>query len=381
MMMAVVGLLILAYNMAKSNDRQIIRKDLIVIILIATCFSMVSLLSVVYNGTDDNAYTSYVVSMLVWLSAAYVASKSIMNAHGYISVRLVSNYIIALCTIQCITALLIDAIPMFDSLVRTYVELPVSAAWESRLIGLGVAFDTAGIRFSIALVICAAMIVDQPNSRWVPLYLLSFFIIFVIGNMLSRTTSIGAAIAVCYMVYKSEIWKLKLSFGSINVLKVLSIIVAIAIPTMIILYRTSVDFRDMIRFGFEGFYNYVETGEWKTHSNYALEIMLKNIWPNNLKTWIIGDGYFADPNNPKLFYMGTDVGYARFIFYCGLLGLIIFCYLFIYLSIMYMKKYKRYSGLFFMLLIIAFASWIKISTDIFLVFAFYFFIPSEEESI
>lgn len=51
--------------------------------------------------------------------------------------------------------------------------------------------------------------------------------------------------------------------------------------------------------------------------------MLKNIKPENTRTWIIGDGYCGDPNNDPYYigpqpkggyYMGTDVGYMRFIF-------------------------------------------------------------------
>lgn len=54
------------------------------------------------------------------------------------------------------------------------------------------------------------------------------------------------------------------------------------------------------------------------------------VFPDNLKTWIIGDGYFSNPYNTDPFYigtrsrgyyMGTDVGYLRFIFYFGLIGL------------------------------------------------------------
>lgn len=63
------------------------------------------------------------------------------------------------------------------------------------------------------------------------------------------------------------------------------------------------------------------------------------IWPDNPMTWLIGDGYFNNPinSNPYYigpastnYYMGTDVGYCRFIFYFGLIGLSAFC---LYLSI------------------------------------------------
>ena len=48
---------------------------------------------------------------------------------------------------------------------------------------------------------------------------------------------------------------------------------------------------------------------------------------------MIGDGYFADPFDPSAFYMGTDMGYIRFIFYCGMIGLAFFFFLFYLLHI------------------------------------------------
>ena len=63
------------------------------------------------------------------------------------------------------------------------------------------------------------------------------------------------------------------------------------------------------------------------------------VFPDNIKTWIIGDGYFANPGDTDPYYVGplggafyksTDVGYLRFIFYFGVLGLFAFV-LFLYI--------------------------------------------------
>lgn len=82
-------------------------------------------------------------------------------------------------------------------------------------------------------------------------------------------------------------------------------------------------FYQQIRFGFEGFFAWIETGRWETNSN---DILLNHmlVFPDNMKTWLIGDGYGANPteNDPYYigkayhgFYMGTDIGYLRFIFF------------------------------------------------------------------
>ena len=142
--------------------------------------------------------------------------------------------------------------------------------------------------------------------------------------------------------------------------------------------------RENIRFAFEGFFNLVEKGSWDVHSNNILYNMY--VFPETLKTWLIGDGYFENPTSDptyvgymwKGFYMGTDVGYLRFIFYFGLVGLFFFS---VFMCLVYktcVKKFKDYNILFLLLLILNFFIWFKVSTDIFLVFAPFLCISKEE---
>ena len=55
------------------------------------------------------------------------------------------------------------------------------------------------------------------------------------------------------------------------------------------------------------------------------------VWPEVLRTWVIGDGYFENQRNDRNYigsattagyYMGTDIGYLRFLFYFGVIGLL-----------------------------------------------------------
>ena len=54
------------------------------------------------------------------------------------------------------------------------------------------------------------------------------------------------------------------------------------------------------------------------------------IFPETIQTWIIGDGYWNNPYGSG-YYMHTDVGYLRLIYYFGLVGL--FVYLLMQVSI------------------------------------------------
>ena len=69
--------------------------------------------------------------------------------------------------------------------------------------------------------------------------------------------------------------------------------------------------------------------------------------------------------------MGTDVGYLRFIFYFGTIGLLAFCAFMNYAAKLCARNLPRYKVLFGLLLISNFVIWLKVATDIFLVFALF----------
>jgi len=101
------------------------------------------------------------------------------------------------------------------------------------------------------------------------------------------------------------------------------------------------------------------------------------ILPDNMWTWIIGDGYIASTTiDPYYigktwigFYKGTDVGYSRFLFYFGLIGLTTFSLFFVKTCQVCADRIKEYRDMFIIFLMINFIVWLKVSTDIFVVFA------------
>ena len=111
------------------------------------------------------------------------------------------------------------------------------------------------------------------------------------------------------------------------------------------------------------------------------------VFPDNIKTWIIGDGYLSNPADVdpyftgkiiKGFYMGTDVGYLRFIFYFGLIGLIVFTGLFHKASQICQNRFPNQKDMFILLLIVNYIVWFKVSTDVFSTFAILLMIDKEK---
>ena len=146
--------------------------------------------------------------------------------------------------------------------------------------------------------------------------------------------------------------------------------VVFVITIVVYCYNNIPEFRGYMEFGFQNFFNYNRTGEFTSQSTRNLMNMF--ILPDNMKTWIIGDALFDVSGG---FYMSTDVGYLRFIFYCGILGFMAFSSLFVFCTIELSRRWPRMKGLFITLLIWQAFFWIKGSADIFVIFALLTLVP------
>jgi len=392
MAMAGFGLVVLMVRMAQ-RQQSYIDSGIFRFSLIAILVSLFGFIAAAYNGTPDYTYATYIVSMWVWLSGAYVVVTFMRALHGYVSVELVCNYLIAVCTMQCISALMIDSIPAFKAFINTYVSgfgfVDIYTLEKGkRLYGIGSALDVGGLRFSAILCAIAYItnrIASTTQRKFIGLYLLCFILIGLVGNMIARTTTIGLGLSIAYWIYalcrrnteaaqeNSYLWRWLIG----------SIVVALLI--IVPLYNISPTFKANTRFAFEGFFSLVEKGRWEVHSNNILMNMY--VFPDNLKTWIIGDGYLENPihTDPYYtgevidgFYMGTDVGYLRFIFYFGIFGLLAFITFFTSIAQSCMKKFQAQKAMFILFLAVNLIGWFKVATDIFLVFAPFLLISREE---
>lgn len=380
MAMAVVGIFVSIYRLS-INRNTIIPKNVFVLSIMAGLVSLAGFLSVVYNNTTDLAYATYLISMWVWLSAALVVCTLIEKVHGKLNVPLVCHYLIAVSVGQCLIALLIDFNPAVKNVVDTYINQDQEFLKDvERLYGIGAWLDVAGTRFSACLIMIAFLMnihKERLSAKQIWIYMISYAIIGVVGNMVARTTSVGIAISLLYLLVVFKPWEFSILKSSIGIWRHIVIVVLVLIPIVYVLYTTNDQFRQLFRFAFEALFNFIEKGEWETSSTNRLQTMY--VFPESWKTWIIGDGYFSNPySDPNFvgkyiggYYMGTDVGYLRFIFYSGLVGLIAFSAFIIYASSICMVNLPRYKVLFVLLLLSNFVIWLKVATDIFLVFALF----------
>lgn len=392
MAMAGVGLILYVIDLAKGRVGQI-NKSGFQIAIIAALVSLCGLTAVIYNNTNDYTYASYIVSMFVWLGGAYTAVKIVKWLHGYVSVELVGNYLIGVCVGQCVLALMIDFNPAFKAMVDRFVVgfdfVDTDRLTKAhRLYGIGAGLDVAGTRFSAVLVIIAVILQRLSNSRFKShmwLYLVAFVIISVVGNMMARTTTVGVLVALCYLLISSGIMKTALNRDNMRVWKYLLGTLCVTLPIIIYLYSIDPQFRENLRFAFEGFFSLAEKGYWETNSNNILKNMI--VFPDNWKTWLIGDGYIENPKGTDPYYVGeiyggyymnTDIGYLRFLFYFGLFGLTTFIMYFIKVARSCAERFPKYATMFMLILSINMIVWLKVATDIFLVFALFLCISQED---
>ena len=386
MAMAVLGLILAVYSCAKNRSIGL-PKEYIWVFLLALLTSFWGIASTTYNSTNDYTYASYFVSMSVWLGGAFFVIQTIRFFHGRADAELVCNYLIAVCVAQCGLALVIDQIPVAKAFVDSFLGgSGFMGKSESRLYGIGCSLDVAGTRFCAVLIMAAEMI-SRSRGRKLILYVLSFFFLAVVGNMIARTTTVGVFLAIFYLLLRTVFFSKNLVDGRKS-WAIMGVFFVLTTVLVLFLYNISPAFKAYFRFAFEGFFSLAETGQWKVSSNDILKSMV--VFPDNTRTWLIGDGYFENPWGVDLNYVGpeyygfykqTDIGYLRFLFYFGICGLLTFILYFLHVAWLCTRRCLGYQLLFVAIVFLNFILWFKVSTDLFLVFALFMCLPMESEQL
>ena len=347
--------------------------------LLAFVFSIWCLFCVAENGTDDMSYANYWISFFTWVFGAYAICFLIRQLTGKVDLGSVSFYLAAVCLVQCILAEWIDnSIVLRNWVDSVFVQGQEFFQEVNRLYGIGAALDPAGVRFSVVLVLIAHQL--AANERVIQnislslFYLIAFVVIVVIGSVIARTTWVGAIMGIAYMAF----YYFRLNHGNVsrNQIRFWSLFFGmtfLSILICIVLYRTNLDFRNNLRFGFEGFFNWAETGVFSTGSTDKLNQVMW-IWPEDTRSWIIGKGLFEN------WVFATDIGYCRFTLYCGLVGLCLFSLFFIYNGLVLIRRFPKIVLMAIALTLLTFIIWVKVATDIFFIYALFYWLPEEAES-
>ena len=374
MIVALIGLLWFGYDALLRRNVQL-PQVMVVGLLFAGLYSIINIFAIEFNATDDYSYANYVTTFLVWIFSVYPAIALIRLTHGEVTLPLITYYLVAATLFQCITGLIMDNSPAFDEFNGKIV------VWErdffdriNRIRCFSTSLDLAGVRFALVLILIMATLgVEESvrrNKGEVLFLLFSFFVITGIGCMVARTTFTGTAVGLLLMiVLKINHLEQRTQGGGY----LFGAFVSYALLFSFIgvyLYNTDEYYRSLLRFAFEAFFKLAEQGEFTTGSTEVLNTMW--LWPSDTKTWIIGSGIY------DAFAYGTDIGYCRLILYSGLTGFVVFAMSFVYYAYFFARKYPRYVWLFVGYLAMTFIVWMKVSTDILMIYAFFFWFTAEE---
>lgn len=346
----------------------------------AVAFSIWCYFSCTFNNTSDYAYATYFLSFFVWICGAYAVISFMKAAYGRVTLSILTQFLAIVCIAQGVIAVLVDNIPSLASFVDTWIIQDTVPKQVKRLYGIGCSLDSGGVRMCMAEVLIAHQLVTDKslayNRKMIVLYASAFIAIAILGNMIARTTTVGLILSIAYYIYYvNKIRRGRISRRQAMVKRLVLVIVAIAFVGGAYLYKVNPEFQHDMRFAFEGFFTWAETGEFHTGSTDTLNERMW-VWPWDSRGWIIGYGLF-EWSSWRAFDIQTDIGYCRFTLYCGLVGLVLFSLYFIYNASIVARKFKDARVLSLILLALTFVIWIKVSTDIFQLYALLFCLPDD----
>lgn len=324
---AMLGFIWLLLYLYQNKIHFLVNKKMLTLLILLFSIGFVSLISIGINGTTDIEFIKYVISILAILFAGFFVVNVLKKLKLKLNFRSISELIINVILIQSIIAFLMFLIPELRDFLLGIQRLSpndiekMSDFFEFRIIGFGIMFFGAGVISGFGLILISALIrLYSMNSKQVMILSIKFLIILVIGMMMARTTLIGGLLGLM-LIFTPKDLKVTISMFRKRMFFV-SVIVIVPSILMIVLYflvpQVSQILEPVFNFAFEIFINYFESGKLESASTNQLKDLY--VFPESISTWIIGDGFWSNPYGNG-YYMHTDVGYLRLIYYFGSVGL------------------------------------------------------------
>jgi hypothetical protein len=244
-----------------------------------------------------------------------------------------------------------------------------------RLVGVGnFFFYQAGVFCAWGLILVTYFLKRKTSLRWLLIYL----IILISGIFFARTTFIGFLTSLLYYIYPDNMSKKEIVAFVKKIISVCFFFLLLIFCFNVFLKDILLENNDvkMLTQAFELFINYSQSGKLESDSTNHLSEMY--IYPDNLKTWILGDGRFTAEDGIH-YYKGTDVGYLRILFFMGIFGLLVMYFQKIYLlyTTIKLKNYKllQYKHLIYFLFLLTLILNFKGFTDLdIIIFIFFWYL-------
>lgn len=303
-------------------------KSSIKIILVFCLIMGASVVACLINGTRDMWFFQYAILNMLFLLGAYATIGILFRlVQDFTMTKLLKIIIFTVCIHNLLALLMFlspsantafTAIQNFDENAQSVMES--IEKFGSRFLGLGIgSYFTGGIISGYALMLAAYIIRNSKTRSEVFFMTIVYCLILVTGLFIARTVLIGAMLSflLLFVPYHKNLNADSLKNQFTFILTQLFLLATALIAVIIIIP----DFFDnpAVTWAFELFMNFGEGAGASSKSTSDLASMY--VFPSELKTWLIGDGLF---NVGSSYYMHTDVGYLRQIFYFGIPGTLAF---------------------------------------------------------
>lgn len=327
----VIGIVCILFT-PKFSSQVFASRSIIKLILCALLVTFVGYVALLVNNSVDFYFIKYELEIVFHLFSAYLILLLFRQYKPNFTVVDMLDWIVIVTLAQALISFFFFIQPAY---FKAYTSLLNSSTNQGlterlsqinkRLLGVGTGFFNGVISYGVSLLITAAL-PYLPGSYFYQKnkvkYILCFILITVAGILTGRTFFFAILLVIifwCFMEKQRLLLFIRKSFKRALLSCVMIFIAVLLFPDIIDSERIG----RVLNFVFEIFVNYSETGELTTSSTERMAEMYA--FPESLKTWVIGDGKMINENGAG-YYKLIDIGFIRFIFYFGLVGLLIFLF-------------------------------------------------------
>lgn len=334
------------------------------------------------NMWETSMMIGYPKSQIAWFFSAYLIVFLIFVIHKRPSLNTVLLYISAAVGLQALIAMgmnMNESIQDFFFSLQMQVEYTEEIMEEGasqRVMGYGIGFFGAGALSGLGLITISYLLMRM-DLKPIGFFLLvvMYVLIFYIGVFMARTTIVGMAVGLG-LIGVLYIWDNKANIKQAKTFFMSSIFLMIG--GYFFVMATFPHFAD---WAFELFINLLEKGELTTSSSSGLTQMFKI--PEDVHTLLFGTG--------SMEFWGTDVGYARMLFWVDVPGTIYFYLFQLFIIKLYWTKDWGVNSisitLFIYSMILNFKGWIDLNLILYILFfyfmfyKYYVFLPKQKAKI
>ncbi|MGO3443883.1 MAG: hypothetical protein ACTINA_10280 [Pseudoalteromonas distincta] len=331
----------------KKNTNTLVNNKFFYIFIGLLALNLLSFIYPVFYGTQDYSIPyAYFIMLLEAFLGGYLLFILFLNKYNFYELL---KLIIFISFIQSSIILLMLISEQFREVI--YLISNVDAKQLMERYGGFRGFGLAGsVTYDLAVFLALSLIfitylvsVKAIVSRF---YIIVYSIIFTAAIMTGRSAWIGIALSIVIILwnFRRSTLLVKVFEGIVYVLVLGTSLLALIKFIYPDVFNIFLD--KIVPYAFEMFINLFNSGKLSTSSSDVLNDMY---FPISESTFLLGDGYYKDPNNSALYYMRTDAGYMRHILYYGFFPSM-FLYLFYLLCFYTMyRSLRRYQSSFILI--------------------------------